>query len=115
MKWTYDVSTTYAPDLLRLCGLSESTIEQAFIIFVTELLVVIALVAEHGPEWSGFIVGALIDNDNANVALGSRRSRNPYVRYLLLILALLEFKYKFRLVGLRQHLYELVPRLHRPA
>ncbi len=99
MKWTFDLASTYAADLIRLCSLSEDKVERAFIIFVSELLIVVALAAQFGHTWTGFVVASLIDNDNANVALGSRRSRNPYVRYLLLFLCLLEFKYKFRLVA----------------
>ena len=68
------------------------------IIFISELLAVIALAAQHGHLWSGAAVAALIDNDNANIAFGTRKSKSRYVRWLLLILTALEFRLKFRLV-----------------
>ena len=61
--------------------------------------VVICSAAEHGHKWTGFIVASLIDNDNSKETITTRRSRNRYVRYLLLVLVALEFRYKFRLVA----------------
>ena len=72
--------------MLEKLGVAGARMEDDLIIFVTELLAVIALAAEHGPVWSGSVVASIIDNDNANIAINTRRSRNRYVRYLLLIL-----------------------------
>jgi site-specific DNA-cytosine methylase len=97
--WTFARASEYAPAMLEKLGVAGARMEDDLIIFVTELLAVIALAAEHGPAWSGSVVASIIDNDNANIAINTRRSRNRYVRYLLLILTALEFKYKFRLVA----------------
>ena len=97
--WTFARASEYGPALLQKLGLKSSEVTKDLIIFVTELLVVIAMAAQHGAEWSGFIVASLIDNDNAKEAVNSRRSSNRYVRYLLLVLAALEFRFKFRLVA----------------
>ena len=85
--------------MLEKLGVAGARMDDDLIIFVTELLTVIALAAEHGPAWSGSVVASIIDNDNANIAINMRRSRNRNVRYLLLILTALEFKYKFRMVA----------------
>jgi site-specific DNA-cytosine methylase len=97
--WTFARASEYAPTLLARLGVPTSEVTKDLIIFVTELLVVISLAAEHGAKWSGFIVASLIDNDNSKEAITSRRSSNRYVRYLLLVLIALEFKFKFRLVA----------------
>ena len=97
--WVFARASEYAPALLERLGVEDAVMEKELIIFVTELLAVVALAAQHGPSWSGSVVASLIDNDNANVAFNTRRSRNRYVRYLLLVLTALEFRYKFRLVA----------------
>ena len=97
--WAFARIAEYAPELLRRYGKSDSTMESDMIIFISELLAVVALAAQHGHLWSGSVVAALIDNDNATVASGTRRSKSRYVRWLLLILTALEFRFKFRLVG----------------
>ena len=97
--WAFARISEYAPELLRRYGKVDSTMESDMIIFISELLAVIALAAQHGHLWSGAVVAALIDNDNANVAFGTRKSKSRYVRWLLLILTALEFRFKFRLVG----------------
>ena len=97
--WTFARAKEYAPTLLARLGVPSSEITKDLIIFVTELLVVICLAAEHGHKWTGFIVASIIDNDNSKEAITTRRSRNRYVRYLLLVLVALEFRYKFRLVA----------------
>ena len=97
--WTFARASEYAPTLLARLGVPASEITKDLIIFVTELLVVICLAAEHGYKWSGYVVASLIDNDNSKEAINSRRSSNRYVRYLLLVLVALEFRYKFRLVA----------------
>ena len=97
--WTFARAAEYGPALLSKLGIPESELTKDLIIFVTELLVVIAMAAEHGASWSGYVVASLIDNDNAKEAINHRRSKNRYVRYLLLILVGLEFRFKFRLVA----------------
>ena len=97
--WTFARASEYAPTLLARLGVPASEITKDLIIFVTELLVVICLAAEHGYKWSGYVVASLIDNDNSKEAINGRRSSNRYVRYLLLVLVALEFRYKFRLVA----------------
>ena len=71
-------------------GVEGAQLEEELIIFVTELLAVVALAAQHGASWSGSVVASLIDNDNANIR---------YVRYLLLVLGAPEFRYRFWLVA----------------
>ena len=97
--WAFARAAEYAPALLDKLGMEGAQMEKELIIFVTELLAVISLAAQHGASWSGSVVASLIDNDNANIALNTRRSRNRYVRYLLLVLGALEFRYRFRLVA----------------
>ena len=97
--WTFARASEYAPVLLARLGVPSSEITKDLIIFVTELLVVICLASEHGHKWTGFIVASLIDNDNSKEVITTRRSTNRYVRYLLLVLVALEFRYKFRLVA----------------
>ena len=97
--WTFARASEYAPAMLEKLGVAGARMEDDLIIFVTELLAVIALAAENGPAWLGSVVASIIDNDNANIAINTRRSRNRYVRYLLFILTALEFKYKFRMVA----------------
>ena len=97
--WMFARASEFGPALLEKLGLESSGVTKDLIIFVTELLVVIVMAAQHGPEWSGFVVASLIDNDNAKEAINSRRSSIRYVRYLLLVLAALEFRFKFRLVA----------------
>ena len=97
--WAFARASEYAPILLARLGVPTSEVTKDLIIFVTELLVVISLAAEHGAKWSGFIVASLIDNGNSKEAITSRRSSNRYVRYLLLVLIALEFRFKFRLVA----------------
>ena len=97
--WAFARAAEYAPALLDKLGMEGAQMEKELIIFVTELLAVISLAAQHGASWSGSVVASLIDNDNANIALNTRRSRNRYVRYLLLVLGALEFRYRFRMVA----------------
>jgi hypothetical protein len=85
---------------MRVCAeSSDAAVDTELIILVTELLAVIALAAQHCSSWSGYLVAAMIDNEGARIALSTRRSRNRYVRYLLLVLGRLEFEYKFRVVA----------------
>ena len=98
--WAVARADEYSEDLMRLCAeSSEATVDTELIILVTELLAVIALAAQHCSSWSGYLVAAMIDNEGARIALSTRRSRNRYVRYLLLVLGRLEFEYKFRVVA----------------
>jgi hypothetical protein len=98
--WTVARALEYAPDLIRLCSQTGTeTPDDDLIILVTELLAVIALAAQHAPAWTGYHVAAMIDNEGARIALTTRRSRNRYVRYLLLVLSRLEFQYKFKVVA----------------
>ena len=97
--WAFARAAEYAPALLDKLGVEGAQLEEERIIFVTELLAVIALAAQHGASWIGSVVASLIDNDNANIALNTRRSRNRYVRYLLLVLGALEFRCRFRMVA----------------
>ena len=83
-------------DLLRAkCG----KFSDKLIVYIAELMPVVALACQRGAAWSGYIVVAVIDNDNARRAINRRKSRNRYARYLLAILTLLEVKYKFRIVA----------------
>ena len=73
--------------------------DDELIIAVTELLIVIVMAAQYGHRWTGCVVCALIDNDNAKCWLRTRVADNRYVRYLLQILAVLQFKFKFRVIS----------------
>jgi hypothetical protein len=72
---------------------------KAWIIFVLELIAVIAMACERGAAWRGLIIVAVIDNDNAKCVLNSRSSRNVYVRYLLRLLARVEVMHDFRVIA----------------
>ena len=37
LKWTYALGAVYAPILIRLCAMSEATVERAYIIFVAKI------------------------------------------------------------------------------
>ena len=97
--WAFVCAAEYASALLGKLGLEGAPLEEELIIFVTELLAVVSLAAQRGASWSGSVVASPIDNDNANIALNTRRSRNRYVRYLLLVLGALEFGCRFRVVA----------------
>ena len=57
------------------------------------------MAAQYGSKWSGCVICSLIDNDNAKCWIQTRTADNRDVRYLLQILAVLEFKFKFRLIS----------------
>ena len=97
--WTFAQASEYAASLMAHCASDGATVDKDLIICVTELLAVAALAAEMGSEWPGHVVIALIDNDNAKCAIRSRTSRNRYVRYLLMVIAVYEHIYKFKLVA----------------
>ena len=87
-------SAFYVP-LRRKCG----KFADDLIVYIAELLPVVALACQRKGAWTGEIIVAVIDNDNARHAINSRKSKNRYARYLLRILTLLEVKYKFRVVA----------------
>ena len=71
---------------------------KARIIYVLELLAVVAVVAQNASKLAGKIVFSAVDSDNARIGISKRRSKNRYVRYLLRILTRLELKWDFRLL-----------------
>ena len=94
-EWTFGLAEDYGAALRAHCGDADDDL----IIAVTELLIVIVMAAQYGHRWTGCVVCALIDNDNAKCWLRTRVADNRYVRYLLQILAVLEFKFKFRVIS----------------
>ena len=62
--------------------LSQRGDSRAEIIFVLELLAMVALACERAPHWRGRIVFFIVDNDNAKGAVNRHTSSNPYARYL---------------------------------
>ena len=73
--WVFARASEYAPALLERLGVEDAAMEKELIIFVTELLAVVALAAQHGPSWSGSVVASLVDNGNANAAFNTSRAR----------------------------------------
>ena len=94
-EWAVGLAEDYGEVLRTHCGKEDGDL----IIAVTELLIVIVMAAQYGSKWSGCVICALIDNDNAKCWIQTRTADNRYVRYLLQILAVLEFKFKFRLIS----------------
>ena len=94
-EWTFGLAEDYGAALRAHCGDADDDL----IIAVTELLIVIVMAAQYGHRWTGCVVCALIDNDNAKCWLRTRVADNRYVRYLLQILAVLEFKFKSRVIS----------------
>jgi hypothetical protein len=73
--------------------------DKELIIYTGEMLAVVAMAMEHGAAWARRLIGQVTDNHNVCRALHKMWSRNPYVNYLLGILA--------RLLGI--HLFDLSP------
>ena len=94
-EWTFGLAEDYGAALRAHCGDADDDL----IIAVTELLIVIVMAAQYGHRWTGCVVCALIDNDNAKCWLRTRVADNRYVRYLLQILAVLEFKFKLWVIS----------------
>ena len=94
-EWTFGPAEDYGAALRAHCGDADDELSIA----VTELLIAIVMAAQYGHRWTGCVVCALIDNDNAKCWLRTRVADNRYVRYLLQILAVLEFKFKFRIIS----------------
>ena len=93
--WYAAATHEFFDKLMEKCGRSDDK----FIVYIAELLPILALACQRAGTWSGEIVVAVTDNDNCQWAINRRRSRNRYARYLLQILTLLEVKFRFRLVA----------------
>ena len=70
--------------------------DKGFIIFVLEMLAVVGLATVTASLWQDKVVVFITDNDNVKCAINSKTSGNPYVRYLLRILAALADVFNFR-------------------
>ena len=93
--WYAAATHDFFDKLTERCGRSDDKL----IVYIAELLPIVALACQRAGTWTGEIVVAITDNDNCRWAINRRRSRNRYARYLLQILTLLEVKYRFRLVA----------------
>ena len=82
-----------------LRGLPTKTWEgEAEIIAVGELLVIVVLAAQNGPDWEEQLIFGLTDNDNVKDWIKKRKAKNAVARHLLRALALMEARWKFRLL-----------------
>ena len=75
------------------------TEDSKVIIAVSELMVIVIGAIVSGARWAGRLVFYVGDNQNVVTWLETRKSKNAYARFLLMLLQLVETRHKFVVIG----------------